>query len=159
MATMKKLMFLPLILAVALIAVNVLTTPAHALSPSIEYTSEQHEVCSPKAIADSDSVEDKANTSGKTVWARSVISAPDGFMFDPRPEAVAYSVDVHHMSNNGEPEVTKRINGFAPVQYEIKSKDHRGKSLRLGRTVRASNQIVAMAVRNTLECVSSLGLF
>lgn len=155
---MKKLI-LTSTLAASVVAVNVLTTPAHALSPSVEYTSEQHAVCSPRAIADSDSVEDKANTSGKTVWARSVITAPEGFMFDPRPEAVAYSVDVHHKSNNGKPEVIKRINGFAPVQYEIKSKDHRGKSLRLGRTVRASNQIVAMAVRNTLECVSSLGLF
>lgn len=134
-------------------------SPAYAVSPEVTYTAEQTAVCQPRVVADSDSVDDKVNTSSKTIWARSVVAAPEGRAFDPRPEAMAYSVNIHHMNENGSPVVTARLNGLLPTRIELASKDHRGGSLRLSRTIKAENQLVATSVVASLECFAALGLF
>lgn len=131
---------------------------ANALSPSIQYTQAQFAVCAPLPVTGSDAISDKANTGGKTITATSFATAAKNRVFDPRPGAVAYSGESFHRADNATLSVTKRRNGLAPTQYRVQTVDHRGKSLRIGRTVKAENRIVAMSVKATGECFGALGL-
>lgn len=155
--SLKKILILTTALAAT--ATNIAFAAVNLPSPTIQYTPEQHQICGPILLTDTDGEAEKSSVGESvTATATSHITAPEGYFFDTREGAVAFTQDGKHLNRPGQVRTTKRINDILPLELTLKSEAYRGASLRFGRNASAYNGIAGFAVKKTAACLTSLGL-